>query len=177
MRRCVVFLAIGTAFVLLAGQGAAGGTLHVTNQGSGNLAVLDEASLTVRKVIPVGERPWGVAVTADGRAACVAHAAGLAFVDVDAGTVARQVDLGGEGMGGAGSLSAIDAKTFQELRRIPVGKDHEQVALSADGRRAYLTGGFALGGHDDLTVVDLQTGGVSRIGMGGKCPFAILRLP
>lgn len=308
----------------------AAGTLYVTNQGSGSLAVLDESSLTVRKVIAVGERAWGIAVTPDGKRACVSYAAGLAIVNLEAGSVEQRVALDGEGMGlamspdgalcyvavhrsdgdrlvalervggrirgqvqigerafgaylapdgrtlyvpehdafalsvidaaslakyrtiplkplgegafdkphylavspdgttlylpfqgralvtidtstfavashamainahqhgigispdgrrlylanndfgGAGSLSEIDPKTFRELRRIPLGKDHEQVALDPDGRRVYLTGGFALGGHDELTVVDLGAGAVTRVGTGGARPFAILRLP
>jgi YVTN family beta-propeller protein len=306
------------------------GTLYVTNSGSGTLAVLDESSLAVRATIPVGERPWGVAVAADGKRACVSYAQGLAIVNLQAGAVAQRVALGGQGMGvaisrdgavcyvavhradgdrlvavevargrlrgkdsigerafgvylspdgrtlyvpehdaftmsvldaatlakgrtilltpldegafdkphylamspdgatlylpfqgralvvidtsawtvtshplainahqhgiaispdgrrlylannvfgGAGSLSEIDTKTFQELRRIPLGKDHEQVALDPVGRRVYLTGGFALGGHDELTVVDLATGAVTRAATGGTRPFAILRVP
>jgi len=306
------------------------GTLYVTNRGSGTLAILDESSLVVRATIPIGERPWGVAVTADGKRACVSYAQGLAIVNLEVGAVALRVALGGQGMGvaisrdsavcyvavhradgdrlvavevargrlraqdsigerafgvylspdgrtlyvpehdtftmsvldaatlakrgtialtplgegafdkphylaispdgrmlylpfqgralvaidtaawtmtthpleinahqhgiaispdgsrlylannvfgGAGSLSEVDTKTFREVRRIPVGKDHEQVALDGEGRRAYLTGGFALGGHDELTMVDLMTGAVSRVGTGGSRPFAILRVP
>ncbi|MCH7913808.1 MAG: hypothetical protein IH856_12365, partial [Deltaproteobacteria bacterium] len=78
---------------------------------------------------------------------------------------------------GTGSLSEIDTATFRELRRIPLAKDHEQVILSADGRRAYLTGGFALGGHDELTVVDLKSGEVNRVSTGGRRPFGIVRGP
>lgn len=319
-----------SALAVLLAPAAEGGTLVVTNRGSGDLAILDEASLAVRKRIPIGERPWGVAVAPDGKTACVACAAGLAVVDLETGTVALRVELGGQGMGvavsrdgalcyvavsrsggdrlvsveraggrvrrevpigerafgvylapdgrtlyvpehdsftlsvidavtlakrrtlslkplgegafdkphylaispdgatlylpfqgralvaidaatfavtvhplaiqahqhgiaisadrrrlylannvfgGAGSLSEIDARTFRELRRIPLGKDHEQVVLSGDGRRAFLTGGFALGGHDELTVVDLATGGIARVPTGGARPFAILRVP
>ncbi|MBI4241748.1 MAG: YncE family protein [Candidatus Rokubacteria bacterium] len=323
-------LALGSALCALLPHSAEAGTLYITNRGSGNLAILDEASLTVRKRIPVGERAWGVAVTPDGKVACVSYAAGLATVNLEAGAVEQRVSLGGQGMGvalsrdgavcyvavhlsggdrlfavelrggrprgqvpigerafgiylspdgktlyvpehdgfslsvidaaslakrrtislkplgegafdkphylamapdgtmlylpfqgralatidsatftvtvhrlainahqhgialsadgrrlylannvfgGDGSLSEIDAKTFAELRRIPLGKDHEQMALDSEGRRVYLTGGFALGGHDELTVVELGTGQVSRVGTGGMRPFSILRVP
>ncbi len=62
---------------------------------------------------------------------------------------------------------------------IPASLRAEQMALDTAGRRAYLTGGFLLGGggHDELTVVDLGTGAVSRVGSGGKRPFAILVAP
>jgi YVTN family beta-propeller protein len=330
MRRSLLILAMGSALVALAPKGIEGGTLYVTNRGSGDLAILDEASLAIRKLIPVGERAWGVAVAPDGKTACVSHAGGLSIVNLHAGAVERRVTLGGQGMGvamsrdgarcyvaihrsggdrlvavdrrtaqvrgevaigerafgvylspdgktlyipehdgfslsvieasslakrhtiplrplgeggfdkphylamtsdgatlflpfqgralvmidtstftvvshplainahqhgvaispdggrlylannvfgGKGSLSEVDAKTFRELRRIPLGKDHEQVTLDSGGRRAYLTGGFALGGHDELTVVDLATGTVTRAGTGGTRPFAILRMP
>ncbi len=40
---------------------------------------------------------------------------------------------------------------------VPLARAHEQVAVSPDGRWAYLTGGhsFANGGWDGITVVDL----------------------
>lgn len=330
MRQSLLILAMSTTLFALAPKGVEGGTLYVTNRGSGDLAILDEASLALRKLIPVGERAWGVAVAPDGKIACVSHAGGLAIVNLHAGAVERRVALGGQGMGvamsrdgarcyvavhqsggdrlvavelrggrlrgqvpigerafgvylspdgktlyvpehdafslsvieasslakrhtillrplgegafdkphylamtsdgatlflpfqgralvtivtstftvvahplainahqhgiaispdggrlylannvfgGQGSLSEVDAKTFRELRRIPLGKDHEQVALDSTGRRAYLTGGFALGGHDELTVVDLETGTLTRVGTGGMRPFAILRIP
>ncbi len=321
---------IGAALMALTAFSAAAGTLYITNRGSGELAILDESSLTVRTLIGVGGRPWWVAVTPDAKSACVSNARGLAVVDLEGGTVERRLDLGGQGMGvamspdgvfcyvavnrrggdrlvaverttgqtrgdlaigerafgvylspdgrmlyvpehdafalsvievprlvkrrtipltpagggaydkphylamsndgarlylpfqgrtlveidtaslvmtakhlainahqhgitisadgtrlylansafdGTGSLSEIDTATFRELRRIPLAKDHEQVVLSADGRRAYLTGGFALGGHDELTVVDLKSGEVNRVSTGGRRPFGIVRGP
>lgn len=329
MRWLLVVLAIGSALVTLA-PGVTAGTLFITNRGSGDLAILDDSTLTVQKVIPVGERVWGVAVTSDRTAACVSYSAGLAVVNLKAGAVEQHVPLGGQGMGvamspdgtlcyvavhrlngdrlvavehssgrirrhvpigerafgvylspdgrniyvpehdafalsvieaasfttrqrlllkplgagafdkphylamssdgarlylpfqgralvvidtaawtvavhplsihahqhglaispdgrrlylanvvfgGAGSLSEIDTQTFDELRRIPLGQHHEQVALNPVTRRVYLTGGFALGGHDELTVVELETGSVTQVGTGGRRPFAILRLP
>jgi len=326
-----VVLAIGSALAALATPSVHAGTLYLTHRGSGDLAVLDESSLTVRKVIAVGQQAWGVAVARDEKTACVSYAAGLAIVNLERGAVAQRVALGGQGMGvamsrdgavcyvavhrgggdrlvavelpggrvrgqvpigerafgvylspdgltlyvpehdaftlslieaasltkrrtislrplgegafdkphylaispdgaalylpfqgralvvidtstfavtthpltinahqhgivispdgrrlylannnvfgGEGSLSEIDTTTFQELRRVPLGKDHEQLALDSVGRRVYLTGGFALGGHDELTVVDLGSGAVTRVGTGGARPFAILRVP
>lgn len=328
--RLLLVLTLANTLWALGAHSAEGGTLYVTNRGSGDLAILDEGSLTVRKVIPVGERAWGVAVASEGKTACVSYGAGLAILNLEAGAVEQRVPLGGQGMGvaishddalcyvavhrpggdqlvaverrgarirgqvpigerafgiylsadgktlyvpehdafalsvietatlakrrtiplkplgegafdkphylaispdgtklylpfqgrvvlaidtvsfsvashalainahqhgiaiapdgrrlyltnnafsGDGSLSEIDTTTFQELRRISLGKQHEQVALDATGRRAYLTGGFALGGHDELTVVDLGTGTASRVGTGGTRPFSILRRP
>jgi YVTN family beta-propeller protein len=326
----MLVLAMASALLALVAPDAGAGTLYVTNRGSGDLAILDTASLTVRKVIPVGEGAWGVAVAPERKTACVSYAAGLAIVNLEAGAVHQRVVLGGQGMGvamskdgalcyvavnrsggdrlvaveragarvrgqvpigerafgvylspdekalyvpehdafalsvieaasltkrrtiplkplgegafdkphylamspdgatlylpfqgralvaidvatwrvtphpltinahqhgiaispdgsrlylannvfgGEGSLSEIDTRTFQELRRIPLGKEHEQVTLNPVDRRVYLTGGFALGGHDEMTVVDLASGAVTRVGTGGRRPFAIVRVP
>lgn len=330
MHRPLSALAFTGILVTLSAPVVNAGMLYVTNRGSGELAILDESSLAVRKIIPVGDRAWGVAVEPNRKAACVSYAAGLAIVNLEAGVVEQHLELGGQGMGiamsgdgaqcyvaahrsdgdrlvaverlggrvrgavpigerafgvylspdgrtlyvpehdafalsvidadsltkrrtiplkplgegafdkphylaispdgvtlylpfqgralltidttswtvtsrplainahqhgititpdgsrlylannafgGEGSLSELDSHSFRELRRIPLGKDHEQVVVGSDGRRAYLTGGFALGGHDELTVVDLKTGAVSRVGTGGRRPFGILRVP
>lgn len=63
---------------------------------------------------------------------------------------------------GAHSLSLIRVPEAREVRRIPLPSAHEQVVLSPDGRKAYLSGGFLLGGGADVvTVVDLEAGRVS----------------
>ena len=36
---------------------------YVTNSGSNNVSVIDTATNTVVATVPVGENPWGVAVT------------------------------------------------------------------------------------------------------------------
>lgn len=79
--------------------------------------------------------------------------------------------------GGEGSLSEIETDGFGETRRVPLDGHHEQVALDAGGRRAYLTGGYTLGGraHDGLTVVDLGSGSAVRVRAGGSRPFAVVR--
>lgn len=78
---------------------AEAGTLYVTNRGSGELAILDDTSLAVRTVIPIGPEPWGVAVGREQRVACVGYAGGVAVVDLIARTVERWIGLGGRGMG------------------------------------------------------------------------------
>lgn len=98
--RLSLILAIGGALLAFATFSAAAGTLYITNRGSGELAILDERSLTVRTLIGVGARPWWVAVTPDEKSACVSYATGLAVVDLVGGAVERCIDLGGKGMRG-----------------------------------------------------------------------------
>jgi hypothetical protein len=61
----------------------------------------------------------------------------------------------GEVNGGPG-LDILDLASNKE-ENLPLDQPHENVAISPDGRWAYLTGGysFANGGWDGLTIVDL----------------------
>ncbi|MEU0740828.1 hypothetical protein [Streptomyces sp. NPDC006134] len=61
-------------------------------------------------------------------------------------------------------------------RIIPLDGPHESVALSADGRTAYVTGGFTRDGHwDGISVVDLETAGVTRLAVGDR-PLGVVVL-
>ncbi|HEU5098309.1 MAG TPA: hypothetical protein VFU22_04790 [Roseiflexaceae bacterium] len=54
-------------------------------------------------------------------------------------------------------LTLLDLAAMDEVD-IPLSRPHEQVALSPDGRLAYVTGGhtFANGGWDGLSMIDLE---------------------
>ncbi|WP_370416248.1 beta-propeller fold lactonase family protein [Streptomyces fradiae] len=54
-------------------------------------------------------------------------------------------------------------------RVFPLDGPHEDVAVSKDGRTAYVTGGFTRDGSwDGLTVVDLRTGATHRLPAGSR---------
>jgi YVTN family beta-propeller protein len=54
-------------------------------------------------------------------------------------------------------------------RVIPLDGPHEDVAVSRDGRTAYVTGGFTRDGHwNGITVVDLESGGTRRLTAGDR---------
>jgi YVTN family beta-propeller protein len=54
-------------------------------------------------------------------------------------------------------------------RLIPLQGPHESVALSSDGRTAYVSGGFTRDGYwNGLSVVDLDTGEVARLSVGDR---------
>ncbi|MFJ8045417.1 hypothetical protein ACIRBX_33415 [Kitasatospora sp. NPDC096147] len=62
-------------------------------------------------------------------------------------------------------------------RVIPLDGPHEEVAVSRDGRTAYVTGGFSRpGGWDGITVVDLASGQARRVA-AGKLPLGVVVLP
>ncbi|MEU7025830.1 hypothetical protein AB0A60_03970 [Streptomyces sp. NPDC046275] len=54
-------------------------------------------------------------------------------------------------------------------RVFPLDGPHEDVAVSKDGRTAYVTGGFTRDGYwDGLTIVDLRTGDTHRLAAGSR---------
>lgn len=171
MRRQLLVLVLGSALVALSAPRATAGTLYVTNRGSGDLAILDESTLAVRKVIPIGERAWGFAVAPDGKTAHVSYAAGLAIVNLEAGAVAQRVALGGQGMGLAMSpdgatlylpfqgraLVTIDSAALTVTSHpLAINAHQHGIAISADGRRLYLANNV-FGGAGSLSEVDTTT--------------------
>ncbi len=77
---------------------------------------------------------------------------------------------------GPPSLAIVDLASGEE-RDIVLELPHEQVALTADGATAILTGGytFANGGWDGITIIHLATAEMSAQEMPGQ-PLAIKRL-
>ncbi|WP_078489606.1 YncE family protein [Streptomyces bikiniensis] len=99
----------------------------------------------------------GVAVTADGTLLAV----GTGPIDPDA-------DRG----------PSLTVRTPDGRERVyPLEGPHEDVAVSRDGRTAYVTGGFTRDGYwDGLTVVDLASGGTRRLAAGSRpLGIAVLR--
>lgn len=84
------------------------------------------------------------------------HQHGLAFSPDE--SLLLIVGTGAAGaVNGGPSLTILDKQTMQETL-LPLTRPHEMVAVSPDGRWAYLTGGYSFtGGWDGLTIVDLQT--------------------
>ncbi|MFC9101025.1 YncE family protein [Streptomyces rochei] len=78
----------------------------------------------------------------------------------------------------AGPSLTVRTKDGQE-RVIPLDGPHEDVAVSADGRTAYVTGGFTRDGYwNGISVVDLATGDTRRIPAGERpLGVAVLRSP
>ncbi|MFJ5923793.1 YncE family protein [Kitasatospora sp. NPDC092948] len=77
---------------------------------------------------------------------------------------------------GSGPITRDDAGPSLTVRQpdgrervYPLGIPHENVALSRDGRTAYVTGGFTRdGGWDGITLVDLDSGATHRLETGHR---------
>lgn len=71
--------------------------VYVSNGGNANVSVIDTTSNEVVATVPVGQRPWNMALTPDGKKLYVAN-------------------------GRSGSVTVIDTATRTKLRDIAVGK-------------------------------------------------------
>ncbi|MFI6639600.1 hypothetical protein [Streptomyces sp. NPDC050504] len=109
------------------------------------LAVLDPGTgrVTIERMT-AGVHQHGAALTADGTLLAV-----------------------GADEGGEGSLT-VRAPDGEE-RVIGLEGPHEDVAVSKDGRTAYVTGGFTRDGYwNGITVVDLESGDARRLAAGAR---------
>ncbi|MHA5050702.1 protein kinase domain-containing protein [Streptomyces sp. SD15] len=143
--------------------------------------------------IPVGSRPWGVAVLPDGSRAYVANfdSGSVSVIDTAANrTVGSPISVGKQPVGVAvspdgrrayvangasDSVSVIDTAANRTVGSpIPVGSGPAAVAVTPDGRRAYVTNS----GSDSVSVIDIATNRTvgSPIPVG-KHPAAVAVLP
>lgn len=76
---------------------------------------------------------------------------------------------------GEASLTIRTADGHERL--VPLDGPHEDVAVSADGRTAYVTGGFTREGYwNGISVVDVASGSVTRVAAGRR-PLGVVVLP
>lgn len=122
----------------------------IPSESTGELNVIDTASLSVAKVItlPSGSRPMSVKVAPDGRRIYVSN-------------------------GRAGTVSVLDSHTYELLNTIKVGVRPWGIGLSPDGKFLY----SANGPSNDVSVVDLETNKeVARV-KAGTSPWSLVIVP
>jgi YVTN family beta-propeller protein len=136
-----------------------GPRLFVTNEMSGDLSVIDVATLTEMARIPLGKRPRGVRASPDGSRLYVALSGSpIAPPGVDERTLPK-ADRAADGIG------VVDVRSLRLLRVIASGTDPEQVAVSADGRWLFVANEDA----SRTSVVDAEAGRVVHtIAVGGE---------
>ncbi|MEU7390547.1 YncE family protein [Streptomyces tanashiensis] len=114
------------------------------------LAVVDPGTgRTTIERMTANTHQHGTTVTADGT-----------LLTVGTGPIDPDVDEG----------SSLTVRTPGGAERVyPLEGPHENVAVSGDGRTAYVTGGFTRDGYGDgLSVVDLATGATHRLAAGSR---------
>lgn len=131
-----------------------GGKAFITST-EGYVSVVDTATLEVEKEIRVGRNPEGLAVV--GEKLYVANSGGFSFPDYDS------------------TLSVIDLRTLEEVKKIPVAINLEYV-IPTDGKELYVT---SLGDFIDLPsglyVIDTETDRVEKAFDFGVAKMTIRR--
>lgn len=137
--------------LLACGQSIAAGTCQeviVSNETSGDLAIIDPDALKVIGKIPVGNRPRGMALSPDREHLFVALTGSpAAGPGIDASRL-RRLDRPGDGIG------VIDLTTRRLVRTIKGVSDPERVAVSADGKKLFV----ASGDRGLLVMFDIESG-------------------
>jgi YVTN family beta-propeller protein len=146
---------------------ARGVRLFVTNEGSGNLSVIDAATQTVVATAPLGKRPRGIRLSPDRKSLYVALSGSPnAAPGVDRNSLPPP-DRGADGIG------EVDVATLKVKRIIHAGIDPEQLDVSPDGTRLYVANEDAA----QLTVVDLPSGRIVTTVKVGKEPEGVAIRP
>lgn len=135
-----------------------GSRVYVTGQESDTVTVIDTATNTVARTIPVGPEPYyGIAITPDGRRAYVPnHNDGMSpgtvsVIDTDPGS---------------GTYHAVVATVAVELAPV-------STAVSPDGSVVYVAGSLG-----SLTIIDVATGEVVRvISLGERDTYDVAASP
>jgi len=140
--------------------------------------------------IPVGSRPWGVAIAPDGSRVYVVNAndGSVSVIDAESNTVTRSIRVGSEPLGvavtpdgsrvyvtnrGSNSVSVIDAVSNTVTGTIPVSSRPRGVAVTPDGSRVYVTNR----GSNSVSVIDAVSNTVTDTIPVGSEPFGIAVAP
>lgn len=138
---------------------------YVTNEGSGELTVIDVASDSVVSSIPVGTRPRGVRVSEDGKTVYVALTGSPRCPPTmpDEECEKLEADKSKDGIG------VVDVATRKVTRVLPGGSDPETFDISRDGTRLFVSNEDA----HVATIVDIQSGKILATVPVGREPEGV----
>ncbi|MDA9464949.1 YVTN family beta-propeller repeat protein [Bradyrhizobium sp. CCBAU 53415] len=181
--RMLALAALAAGLCLVGPGRAAAEEAFVTNQLSDDLMVVDLGNLRSIATIPIGGKPAGVAVSADGRFAYVTSpdAKAVTVVDAAARQVAGRIEVGGGPLGiavapdgksvyvadwYAAAVRLIDAASRSVTASIAVGASPSGLAVTPDGK-------LLLSADRDDDVIDIAEGReVARVPVGMR-PYAV----
>jgi YVTN family beta-propeller protein len=148
---------------------AAGGyQIYVSNERSGDVTVIDGASLEAVATFPVGKRPRGIHASPDGKTVYVALSGtpigGPPELDAQGNPVFKRDTDDDDDDEDASDKSAdgigvIDVATRKLLKKVSVGSDPEEFDLSHDGTQLFVS-------NEDVKTassVDIANGKVEHI--------------
>ena len=176
------------------------GTAFSVDHDSYGVTAVDAETLRTRflPVAPLGRGAFDKlnygAIDPRGRLLLPINGEVLAVLDPRTGRVGRQsmrasvhqagvaisgrqlLTVGAESLaGGTPNLSIFDLRTGSE-RIVTLDRPHEDIAVSADGRTGYLSGGYTRGGWPGITVVDLRSERLREIALDDE-PLGIAIMP
>src|ERR1700690_2588800 len=101
--------------------------VYISNEGSGDLTIIDPQKMEATATIPIGKRARGIHASADGKQIFLALSGSpFAPPGVDESTLPPP-DKSADGIG------VFDVATSKMLKKIPGGSDPEQFAVGKDG--------------------------------------------
>lgn len=114
----------------------------VSNERSDNVTILNGDDLSQISTIDVGKRPRGIHASPDGRRLYMALSgtpmSGPPKLDA-AGNPIFEEDRWDEADHSADGIGVVDLETMRFVKKLPSGSDPEEFAISADGRRLYIS--------------------------------------
>ena len=123
------FAAPALLFAVLAACGPSGPPykIYISNEGSGDLTVIDPVTMETLATVPIGKRARGLHASADGKLIYIALSGSpFAPPGVDESTLPPP-DKSADGIG------VFDIAANKMLRKVPGGSDPEQFAVGHDG--------------------------------------------
>jgi YVTN family beta-propeller protein len=133
--RFVAAFVAGVSLASLAVAEAPVFSVYVTNERSGDVTVIDGARGVVRATWPVGKRPRGVHLSPDSRRLYVAVSGSPIMAP---GAHAERAAASAPDKSADG-IAEVDVATGKVLRKLSVGSDPEQFAITPDGRWAIVS--------------------------------------
>jgi YVTN family beta-propeller protein len=162
---CAHVTRVAVVGLLLAGcsrghaEARAGTLAYVSNETAGEIDVIDVERAQLVERIPVGKRPRGLKLSADGRTLFVALSGSpIGGPHVDESKLPPP-DRAADG------IAVLDLQARKVQRTIPSGNDPESFDLSRDGQRLYVSNEDS----GELSIVDVAAGRVRRrLPVGGE---------
>jgi YVTN family beta-propeller protein len=160
----------------------------VTNEGSGDVTILEGATRKKLATVPVGKEPRRILASPDGKYLYITMGRGVGILDLTSGKLLRTIrtaaapagltlSLDGSKIlisdGTAGTVSILNARSGQVERVVPVSGKPAGIAYAPSGRLVYV----ACETSGDVAVLDADDGAErGRLKAGGH-PHSIAILP